>query len=148
MASATFSRPRGLSSRPLSKPDLAGLLKIAMTQRESHQFKAARESFLLIQSLDPGEPHAEIGLGSVCFAEGRFEAAIEHYRQALRLTPCSAYAYALLAESQIFSGDRSAARVSARRARQIDPKGPYGRLAEQLITFLDALPTEESRFKL
>jgi Flp pilus assembly protein TadD len=148
MASATFGRTRGFTSRTLSKLDLASLLKTGMTQRDSHQFKEARETFLAMRSLNPGEPHAEIGLGSVCFSEGRFEAAIEHYRQALRLSPCNAYAYALLAESQIFSGERPAARLSACHAREIDPKGPYGRLAEQLLTFMKALPPEESRSSL
>lgn len=148
MASATFSRTRGFTSRPLSKLELASLVKAGMTQRDSHQLKEARETFLAIRSLNPREPHAEIGLGSVCFSEGRFEAAIEHYLQALRLGPCNAYAYALLAESQIFLGERPAARVSARRAREIDPKGLYGRLAEQLLIFMEALPPEESRSNL
>ncbi len=114
-----------------------------MAHRDSYRFQEARDTFLTIRTLCPEEPNAEIGLGSVCFSEGRFEAAIVHYHQALKLSPCNAYAYALLGESQIFQDDCSAARVSLRRAREIDPKGPYGQLAQHLLRFLESLPADE-----
>jgi len=115
-----------------------------MAYRDSHRFQEARDTFLTIRALRPREPNTEIGLGSTCFSEGRFEDAIRHYREALRLSPCNAYAYALLGESQIFHGECSAARVSLRRAREIDRTGPYGRLAQNLLHFLDSLPAAES----
>lgn len=124
---------------------LASLIKAGMIHRDSHRFQEARDTFLEVRVLCPTEPHGEIGLGSTCFAEGRFEAAIGHYRQALKLNPCNAYAYALLGESQVFHGDGCAARVSLRRACEIDPNGPYGRLAQRLLTFLESLPMHELR---
>ncbi|MBV8069018.1 MAG: tetratricopeptide repeat protein [Acidobacteriaceae bacterium] len=89
------------------------------------------------------QPDTEIGLGTICFSQGRFDDAIGHYRQALKSSPCNAYAYALLGESQMFRGDCSAARVSLRRACDIDPKGPYGTLARHLLALLDLLPPED-----
>jgi Flp pilus assembly protein TadD len=144
MPPATSTRARGSASRSLSDIELASLVKAGMAYRDSHRFKEARDTFLTIRALCPGESNAEIGLGSICFSEGRFEDAIRHYRQALRLNPCNAYAYALLGESQIFHGECSAARVSLRRAREIDGTGPYRRLAQHLLHLLDSLPAAES----
>lgn len=124
---------------------VANLIKAGMIHCASLRFKEARDAFLQVRALCPGEPHGDIGLGSTCFAEGRFEAAMGHYRQALKLNPCNAYAFALLGESQIFHGDRSAARLSLRRACEIDPKGSYGRLAQRLLGLLECLPTHESQ---
>ena len=145
MLSATSSRARGSASRSLSNFELASLVKVGMTHRDSHRFEQARDTFLTIRALCPRNPNAEIGLGSICFSEGHFETAIGHYHQALRLSPCNAYAYALLGEAQIFQGECSAARVSLRRAREIDPKGPYGRLAQHLLHLLESLPVDELR---
>ena len=143
MPAANFNPADGSAPRSVAKEELGRLLKTAMTYRDCHRFEEARDIFSTIRKLSPNEPSAEIGLGSVCFSEGRFEAAIGHYRQALKLSPCNAYAYALLGESQIFHGDCSGARTSLRRAREIDPKGSYGRLAQSLLTFLESLPTRE-----
>ena len=123
--------------RALSKQDAATLMKAGMTYRDSHRFQEARDVFSTVRTVCPTE--AEIGLGSTCFSEGRFAAAAVHYREALKLNPCNAYAYALLGESQVFLGEYSAARVSLRRAREIDPKGPYGRLADNLSLFMESL---------
>ncbi len=143
MASPTSGRACGPVSPSLSNSELASLVKAGMAHRDSYRFPEARDTFLTIRALCPKEPNAEIGLGSVCFSEGRFEAAIVHYRQALKLSPCNAYAYALLGESQIFQGERFAARVSLRRSSEIDPRGPYGQLARQLLRLLESLPADE-----
>jgi Flp pilus assembly protein TadD len=147
---SAISRVKNTSTRSaLSKEDVASLIKAGMTQRDSSRFHEARDIFSSLRDLCPTEPHGELGLGATCFSEGRFDDAICHYRQALKLSPCNAYAYALLGESQIFRGERSAARVSLRRAFEIDCKGPYGRLAQELLIFLDSLPmdtlTEQDR---
>lgn len=141
LVSPAISRSKSASERqPLSREDLASLMKAGMAHRDSNRFQEARDIFLKVRALCPTEPHGELGLGSTCFSEGRLEDAICHYRQALKLSPCNAYAYALLGESQIFRGECSAACMSLRRACEIDPKGPYGRLAQQLLLFLESLP--------
>ena len=138
------SRVRSASAEPTwSRGDLAGLMRAGINYRHSGRFEEAREIFSAIRSLYPSEQNGEIGLGSTCFSEGQFEAAIGHYREALKLKPCDAYAYALLGESEIFLGNASAARVSLGRACEIDPKGPYGRLAQSLLTLLEFLPKRE-----
>jgi Flp pilus assembly protein TadD len=147
MSFATSRRAREAESRSLSNVELACLVKAGMTHRDNFRFNEARETFVAIRALCPAEPHAEIGLGTTCFSEGRFEQAIEHYRQALRLNPCNAYAYALLGEAQIFDGDCAAARVSLRRACEIDRTGAYGRLAQRLLILLDSVPEVQSPFE-
>jgi tetratricopeptide (TPR) repeat protein len=140
----TTARVRSASAEPtLSTGDLASLMRAGMTYLDSGRFEEAREIFSAIRSRYPSERNAEIGLGSTCFSEGQFEAAVGHYLQALKLNPCDAYAYALLGESQIFLGKASAARVSLWRACEIDPKGPYGRLAQTLLRLLEFLPNRE-----
>ena len=143
MPPATSRPASAAAARVLSKEDLASLLKTGITYRDNYRFEEARDIFSAIRSFYPSEPNAEIGLGSICFSEGRFEAAAGHYREALKLNPCNAYAYALLGESQVFLGEDSAARISLGRACQIDPKGPYGRLAQNLLRLLEFLPKRE-----
>ncbi|MBV8864905.1 MAG: tetratricopeptide repeat protein [Acidobacteriaceae bacterium] len=131
----------------LSKTELAALVQAGMICRETQRFQQARDVFATIRGLDPGNPIAEIGLGATCFSQGYFAEANGHYRQALKLNPHSAYAYALLGESQIFEGEPAAARVSLCRAYEIDRRGPYGQLAQNLLRFLESLSKLESAAK-
>jgi Flp pilus assembly protein TadD len=132
------------SSHRVPAKDLRTFMEAGMHYRETRQFEAARRIFEQIQFLDPDEPLAEIGLGSVCFSEGQFAAAAVHYRRALYLSPRNAYAYALLGESQIFQSEFAGARVSLRRAVEIDPRGSYGQLANGLLRFMQFLPGYEA----
>ena len=125
--------------RSLSRKKLASLITEGVAHRNGNRFQEARDIFVNVSAICPTEPYGELGLGSTCFSEGRFDEAISHYCQALKLSPCNAYAYALLGESQIFKFDYPAARVSLRRACELDRKGPYGRLAQQLLLLLDSL---------
>lgn len=143
MHRAISGRTSHPAERSPSTMDLAQLVKAGMVHGAAKHFAQAREIFTRVRVLWPAQPHGELGLGSVCFSEGQFEAAIGHYRAALKLSPCNAYAYALLGESQIFQLEHSAARVSLRRACEIDPNGPYGRLARHLLLFLQSVPAHE-----
>jgi Flp pilus assembly protein TadD len=122
-----------------TKEDLGNLVEAGLACCTARRFPEARTLFLRVKELDPDQSLGEIGLGSVCFSEGDFATAIGHYRSALRLNPRSAYAYALLGESQIFEGEHANARVSLRRCSEMDPRGPYGNLAQQLLRLLESL---------
>jgi Flp pilus assembly protein TadD len=132
----------GLNQNPVNqtrKEDVGNLVEAGLARCTDRRFPEARTLFLRVKELDPAQPMGEIGLGSVCFSEGDFATAIGHYRSALKLNPCSAYAYALLGESQIFQREHANARVSLRRASELDPRGPYGHLAQNLLRFLESL---------
>jgi Flp pilus assembly protein TadD len=137
-------RTQGTNAPPAAKEALASLAQKGMIYRETNRFEEAREVFSSIRSLHPSHPIGEIGLGSICFAEGHFAEACGHYRQALKLDPRSAYAYALLGESQVFLGEYGSARVSLGRAAQMDPRGAYGQLAQNLLRFVESVATLES----
>lgn len=122
-----------------TKEQLSNLVEAGLACCTARRFPEARTLFLRVKELDPAQPLGEIGLGSVCFSEGDFATAIGHYRSALKVNPRSAYAYALLGESQIFKGEHANARVSLRRASEMDPRGPYGKLAQHLLRLLDSL---------
>jgi Flp pilus assembly protein TadD len=130
-----------------TKKDLGNLVEAGLACCTARRFPEARTLFLRVKELDPAQPLGEIGLGSVCFSEGDFATAIGHYRSALKLNPRSAYAYALLGESQIFQLEHANARVSLRRASEMDPRGPYGQLAQDLLRFLESLAMCDSSQK-
>lgn len=127
-----------------SREERAFLLQAGTVYCEARRFDEARDVFLGLAALDPKEPLAEIGLGSVCFGEGRFSEAAAHYRSALKLSPSNAYAFALLGEAQIFQRNFAAAHISLRRAQQLDRNGCYGALAGNLLKLVDCLKEQES----
>jgi tetratricopeptide (TPR) repeat protein len=119
-----------------SSGELTLLLEAGLICRAARRFEAAREIFSGVRAMRPASETPEILLGTVCFGERRFDAAMEHYRTALRLNPRSAYGWAQLAESQIFVNDPKGAAVSARKALQLDPDGPFGNLASALLAYI------------
>ena len=127
-----------------SREERGFLMQAGMAYCEARQFQEARDVFHGLAALDPKEPLAEIGLGSVCFGEGRFGEATAHYRAALKLSPSNAYAFALLGEAQVFQENYVAARTSLRRAQQLDGNGRYGTLANNLLKLVDCLQEQES----
>ncbi|MDX2153448.1 MAG: tetratricopeptide repeat protein [Bryobacteraceae bacterium] len=113
--------------------ELQVMLEAAVLYRDAGRYEQARDIFTGVRWLAPASPLPEIGLGTVEFAQGRFEQAKRHYQRALERDPACAWAYAQLGEAELFSLNREAARAALERARALDPAGEFGRLAESLL---------------
>ena len=100
-------------------------------------FPEAREIFTGVQALRPDSEIPLVALGTVAFEEGNFPEAIKKYRDALRLKPGSAHAYAQLAEAQIFQRDTEGARASLAKAISLDPRGQTANFARALLVLAD-----------
>lgn len=105
--------------------------------REAGMLAEAREIFVGMQALLPRNEVPEILIGTTRFQERQFDTAIAHYRKAIAVNPNSAFAYAQLAEAQFFNNASSEARVSLRKAVELDPSGDFGVLARQLTALLE-----------
>src|SRR4051812_7038934 len=112
-------------------------MEIGFVCRYAGRFVEAREIFTGVQALRPESEIPLVALGTVAFEEGNFPEAIKKYRDALRLQPGSAYAYAQLAEAQIFHRDTEGARASLEKAISLDPRGQTANLARALLALAD-----------
>ncbi len=113
--------------------ELQVMLEAAVLYRDAGRYDQARDIFAGVRWLAPASPLPEVGLGTVEFAQGRFEQAKRHYLRALERDSECAWAYAQLGEAELFSMNREAARAALQRARELDPAGEFGRLAESLL---------------
>jgi Flp pilus assembly protein TadD len=75
-------------------------------------------------------------LGQTRFDGGDLAGASEAVDRTLALDPSEARAHLLRASIALARKDRAAARVSLKRCRELDPEGPSGREAAQLLSSL------------
>lgn len=62
-------------------------LKAASAMRLMGSYEGAKRQLLCVLPNDPAFPHAQSGLGTLAFSEGRHDDAIRHFKAALRLSP-------------------------------------------------------------
>jgi tetratricopeptide (TPR) repeat protein len=115
------------------------LMEAGFIYRYSGKFEEARDIFRGVRALRPASEVPEVALGGVSFDEGNFKDAINHYRKALQIDSNSAYAYVHLGEAQAFAKDKENARLSLRRAQELDPRGEHGKLARGLLRFVESV---------
>lgn len=78
-----------------------------------------------------------IGLGTIDFFGGRFDAAIEQFEEATRMAPTFALGYAHLGEALAFARQQEEAELALRKASDLDPVGAEGgEMARTLQKFL------------
>jgi len=126
-----------------SKDEIGLLMEAGIIYRDLRNFSAAREIFKGVRALLPKSDAVEVALGTVSFQEGNFQAAERHYRLALEANPRSAYAYAHLAESDIFQGKSDDARAHIDAAVKLDPYGVFGQFARNLMRLVDAIQSQQ-----
>ena len=127
-----------------SPEEIALLMEAGFIYRYSKRFHEAREIFRGVRALRPRNEVPEIALGTVSFEEGDFRNAIRHYTKAIGINPRSAYAYAHLGEAQLFRKDEENARISLKRALELDPNSQFGNLARTLLAYLGTGPHERT----
>ena len=105
-------------------------MEATLIYRDSGRFAEAREVLTGLRALLP-QTDAVGCLGTVCFQQGDFDAAVRHYKQALEFNPRSAYAYAHLGELEIFRKNKEQAADYLKNAIKLDPRGVYGSFARR-----------------
>ena len=88
----------------------------------------AEAALVKAHELLPDAPLVNVELGHLRRKDGKIEAALEHYRQAVRLAPDDADLHVHLGYCHKALGDLPAAAVEYRKAIQKDPKSYYGHL--------------------
>lgn len=119
--------------------ELEVLLEAAILYREAGGLDHARDIFQGVRSLAPSSEIPEVGLGTVAFHRGNFAEAKKHYLRALQRNPDSAWAYAHLGEAELFLRNKQEARVHLITAQRLDPGGPFGGMAQDLMTLVDVV---------
>jgi hypothetical protein len=103
-----------------------GNLHLALGETDtakSYYFSALR--------LDPVHIGAYNNLGVLALQESRWELAIRFFRHAVEYAPNNAKLYFLLAQAELRSGERAAARWSIKRAVELDPSRLEFRVLQQ-----------------
>ncbi len=116
-----------------SAEELHVLLEAAFLYRDAGSLDQARDIFQGVRSLRPQSDVPEVGLGAVAFRQGNFGLARKHYQRALERNPASAFAQAHLAELSLFERDKAQAREHATEALRLDPDGPFGAMAREVV---------------
>jgi predicted Zn-dependent protease len=81
----------------------------------------------------------QLVLGTLEFAQGKHEKALQAYRQAQRLAPRSGLPHAHVGEALLFMGKVGEAMKELKTARTIEPDGDGARLAAGLGNLVGAL---------
>lgn len=115
------------------------LLEAAFLYRDAKSWDHARDIFQGVRSLRPQSEIPEIGLGTIAFHQGRFDAARKHYQRALERNAESAWAQAHLAELALFERNKEQAREHAAEALRLDPDGPFGQMARDVVKLVDVV---------
>ena len=105
-----------------------GNLHLALRETDtakSYYFSALR--------LDPEHVGAYNNLGVLALQESRWELAARFFRHALEHAPNNAKLHFLLAQAELKSGERAAARRSIERAVELDPGRPEFRALQQVL---------------
>jgi tetratricopeptide (TPR) repeat protein len=116
---------------------IAFLMEAGLIYRDARRFDEAEQVFAGVRGLAPKSDVPEVALGTVRFAQGKFDEAIRHYQTALKLNDRSAFAHAHLGEAYIFRKDAEHARTHLKKAIEIDPRGEFGELARSLMAYLE-----------
>jgi Tfp pilus assembly protein PilF len=125
-----------------SSDELAFLMESGCMYRDMRMLREASEVFTGVRALAPKSELPEVALGTISLQQGDFEDANRHYRRALELNPRSAFTHTRLGEVAIFQKDKDAARSHLKKALELDPRGESGRLARNLMEFVDVVQYE------
>lgn len=97
------------------------------------RFEEAREVFEGVSILAPESEIPLVAMGSVFFAQLKYDQAIRCYKKALGLKSDSAFARAYLGESLLFKGKTDEAVKELEKASMLDSEGKSGDFARALL---------------
>jgi tetratricopeptide (TPR) repeat protein len=117
----------------VTSEEILFLMEAGLIYRDAGKYKEAYDIFRGVMQLRPDSEVPYIAIGSTLSTEGQFEEAISYYQLALEKCPTSAYAYAQWGEALFMQKDSTAAQEKLNRALELDPNGPYGKMAQSIL---------------
>ena len=127
---------KGLIDVP--QPEAALLLEAGYLYMEMGKHKDAEEVFAGVAALLPHSDVPHVALGNLEFAQGRFQRALKHHQDALKLKPASALAQAHVGEALLFLKKTDDGVKALRKAIDMEPSGMPATFAKALLTAHDA----------
>lgn len=117
--------------------EVALLLEAGYLYMEMGRPKEAEEIFTGVSALLPDSDVARVALGNLQFSQGRFQRALKHHQEALKVRPDSALAQAHVGEALLFLKRHDEGLKALNRAIEMDPDGPAAAFARALIAAYD-----------
>ena len=130
---------------PVSRDEATLILEAGYIYMDMGKFKEAREVFVGAAALFPKSEVPHLALGTLEFAQGRHDKALQSYRAAQRMAPKAGLPRAHCGEALLFLGKVAEANKELKAALTLDPDGDGGLLAEALLAAKDegALPPKK-----
>lgn len=122
---------KGLVDVP--QPEAALLLEAGYLSMEMGSPKDAEEIFLGVAALLPQSDVPHVALGNLEFSQGRFQRALKHHQEAVRLRPTSALAHAHVGEALLWLKKHDDAKKALEKAIALEPEGPPASFARALL---------------
>lgn len=118
---------------PISREDLVVLMEGGYVYLRTGRLGEAKEVFEGVSVLAPESEVPLVAMGSVSFAQFKYDQAIRTYKKALALRPDSPFARAYLGEALFFGGKTKEAIQELEKASRMDPQGKSGDFARALL---------------
>ena len=123
---------------PISRENLVVLMEAGYLLLRMGRYVQSREVFEGVALLADDTEIPYVAMGSVSFAQMKYDQAIQHYRKAIGMKPDSAFARAYLGESLFFKGKKEEALIELRKASDLEPDGKSGDFARALLDAINA----------
>jgi tetratricopeptide (TPR) repeat protein len=123
---------------PMSRENLVILMEAGYLLLRMGRYEESREVFEGVSVLADDTEIPYVAMGSVSFAQMKYDQAIQHYKKAIGLKPESAFARAYLGESLFFKGKKEEALAELQKASSLDPEGKSGDFARALLDAIQA----------
>lgn len=114
------------------KPEVQLLLEAGYLYLEMGRPKEAQEVFEGVCALLPQSDVPLVALGNLEFSQGRYQRALKHHQDALKLRPDSAVAQAHVGEALLWLKKTADGLAALDKALAMDQDGPAGRFARAL----------------
>ncbi len=120
-----------------SREEKRFLMEAALLMRDADRLDEAKTMFEGIIPLVEDKHLPIIGVGTIHFAKGEFDDAVEQFEKATEIDPTCAIAYAHLGEALAFSKHLDEAQLALQKATELDPSGENGgEMARTIQKFL------------
>jgi tetratricopeptide (TPR) repeat protein len=118
--------------------EAALLLEAGYLSMEMGRHKDAEDIFAGVAALLPHSDVPHVALGNLEFAQGRFQRALKHHQEALKLKPASALAHAHVGEALLFLNKTADGVKALNQAIALEPDGVPATFAKALLAAHDA----------
>ncbi len=118
---------------PMENEDLVVMMEAGYLYLAMQKYKEAKAVFAGASVLAPNTEVPLVALGSVCFAQEKFDQALKWYEKALKVSPDSPFAKSYYGEALYFKGKKAQATTVLTEAIELDQNGESAAFAQALL---------------